>query len=156
MIHLVPMSDEVYETFRAHSCRGYALEKIEAGTWEPAQALQRAETEYDRLLPQGTATPDHYLFSIVTDDNTPVGTLWFAVADHGAGPIAFVYDIEIAPDQQRNGYGIAAMKALEDKVRELGLSKIGLHVFGHNKAAQELYTKAGFVVTDINMAKSLA
>lgn len=48
------------------------------------------------------------------------------------------------------------MRLLEDQVRQVGLRRIGLHVFGHNAAAQALYRKVGYEVTNINMAKNVA
>ena len=44
---------------------------------------------------------------------------------------------------------------LEDKVRELGLDSISLHVFGHNHAAIALYQAAGYETTDLHMVKKL-
>jgi len=46
-----------------------------------------------------------------------------------------------------------AMRALEGKVKELGLNKISLHVFAHNSAAIRLYEKVGYEVTNLFMAK---
>ena len=56
---------------------------------------------------------------------------------------------------RRRGYGEQAMAAIEDKVRELGLDTIDLHVFGFNTAARALYEKMGYSVTDVNMRKRL-
>lgn len=47
------------------------------------------------------------------------------------------------------------MKQIELKAKELRLKEIGLHVFGHNKAARGLYEKLGYVETNIKMEKSL-
>ncbi len=47
------------------------------------------------------------------------------------------------------------MKELEVIAKELGMKKIGLHVFGHNKVARGLYEKLGYEITNINMIKSI-
>ena len=47
------------------------------------------------------------------------------------------------------------MRSLEDEVRRLGDSSIGLHVFGHNAPARRLYEKLGYSETHINMVKRL-
>ena len=65
-------------------------------------------------------------------------------------------DIVIDEPYRRRGYGQAAMLALEDSVRSLGLRGIALHVFGHNTAARALYERLGYTVTNINMAKRLS
>ena len=44
---------------------------------------------------------------------------------------------------------------MERRVRDLGGHQIGLHVFGHNQPAYAMYTKLGYVPTNITMAKAL-
>lgn len=66
-----------------------------------------------------------------------------------------MYDFLVYEPYRRCGYGWQALQALEQNVRALGLDTIGLHVFGHNHAARALYEKAGYEVTNINMAKKL-
>jgi ribosomal protein S18 acetylase RimI-like enzyme len=68
---------------------------------------------------------------------------------------AFIYDFSIHPPYRRKGYGAQALRAVEVKARALGLESIGLHVFGHNRAAQALYEKLGYEVTNINMSKRM-
>jgi RimJ/RimL family protein N-acetyltransferase len=53
------------------------------------------------------------------------------------------------------GYGAASLALLEEKARQLGKTRIALHVFGHNLRAQKLYQSAGYVTTNISMAKNL-
>ena len=45
--------------------------------------------------------------------------------------------------------------ALEDKVREQGLTRIALHVFRHNEGARALYRRSGYVEKGITMTKEL-
>ncbi len=61
----------------------------------------------------------------------------------------------IYEDYRRRGYATQALRAIEEKARELGLNNIALHVFGHNDGARVLYEKVGYVVTDFIMAKDL-
>jgi ribosomal protein S18 acetylase RimI-like enzyme len=53
------------------------------------------------------------------------------------------------------GYGKQAMLLIEEKARELGLKSIGLHVFGVNQAARNLYEAVGYEITSLNMKKVL-
>jgi GNAT superfamily N-acetyltransferase len=85
-----------------------------------------------------------------------VGMLWFAVDPKRPRPVAWVYDFLVEPEYRRRGYGRAAFLAMEDKVRALGLSRIELHVFGHNHAARVLYESLGYEVTNLNLAKQVA
>ena len=81
--------------------------------------------------------------------------IWFAVDDKKTVPSSFIYDIRIQEEFRSRGYGTQALRALEEKVKELGVSKIGLHVFGHNHAARALYEKVGYEITGIQMTKKI-
>jgi ribosomal protein S18 acetylase RimI-like enzyme len=68
---------------------------------------------------------------------------------------AYVYDIRIGEPFRRRGYARAAFAEMERRVRAMGAASIGLHVFGHNQGAIQLYTKLGYVPTNVVMAKPL-
>ncbi|WP_059041639.1 GNAT family N-acetyltransferase [Paenibacillus rubinfantis] len=156
MVQLVPMTKTEYQAFRSRSVREYAEEKVVAGTWKPEDAPALAEATFRRFLPDDLETAGAYLFSVKeTEQQTPVGHLWFNVMEQEKGPIVFILDILIYDEFQDQGYGQATMTALEDQVRELGLNRIGLHVFGHNQRAYRLYQKMGYIATDIQMSKTL-
>ena len=44
---------------------------------------------------------------------------------------------------------------LEDWCRSNGFTSIGLHVFGHNTGAWQLYKRMGYVETNVSMEKQL-
>jgi RimJ/RimL family protein N-acetyltransferase len=156
MVRLVPMSDAEYQPYLALAIRDYADEKVAAGNWQPAEALERSTQEFQKLLPDGVATQDNYLFTI--EDQAlaaTVGMIWLSRIMQGAHPIIFIYDFRIDESYRRKGYGEQAMRAAEDQAKALGLDIIALHVFGHNQAARALYEKLGYEITNINMAKKL-
>ncbi|MGP0584647.1 GNAT family N-acetyltransferase [Paenibacillus timonensis] len=156
MVQLVPMSKSEYQAFRSRSVREYAEEKVAAGAWKDDDAPALSEAVFRRFLPGDQETEGAYLFSVKENDQlTSVGHLWFNVMEQEKGPAAFILDILIYEEFQGKGYGQATMTALEEKVRELGLNTIGLHVFGHNQRAYHLYQKMGYIVTDIQMSKTL-
>jgi len=156
MVHLVPMTESEFQTYRARLIQEYAQEHVQAGNWHPSDALQRAEKEFHQLLPAGLATQNHYLFSIADKTTgSKVGVVWFAVDHARPAPAAFIYDFMIHPEFRRRGYGFQALQALEEKASELGIHKISLHVFGHNAAARALYEKAGYAITDLHMSKQI-
>lgn len=156
MIHLQPMNETEYQEYLAVAIADYAQEHVKAGRWTSADALQEARKEYLALLPDGVRSKNQYLFTIVdTETGAKVGMLWFAATERANEPVAFVYDIKIDEQFRRHGYGEQAFLAMETKVRELGLNKIGLHVFGHNHAAIAMYEKLGYIITNITMSKSL-
>lgn len=159
MVQLIPMTPAEFDAWLASSVKTYADEKVRAGSWEAADALERSAGEHEKLLPQGLASVDNYLYTIMGETAAdeapaPVGVLWFAVPPWKP-PMAFVYDFLIYEPYRRRGYARQALLALEDKVRPLGLETIGLHVFGHNHGARALYERAGFEITDLQMVKKL-
>lgn len=155
MIQLVPMSISEFEAYLDQSIQAYAAEKVKSGNWSEAESLEHSRQEFAQLLPNGVATPDHYLYTLQNEEEEAVGILWVAKRTWGGKSLAFVYDVEIKEDYRRQGYAQQAFLVLEDIVRGLGLSEIGLHVFGHNHAARALYEKLGYVTTNVNMSKHL-
>ena len=155
-MRLVPMSEDDFRVYQENEIREYAEEKIRSGAWSQEKAYELSVQTHRRLLPEGVATPGQYIFSIRDEDlGQNVGAIWFARFEGGGKRLAFIYDLIIFEPFRRRGYGTQAMLALEEKVKEVGLDTIALHVFGHNQAALELYEKMGYEITDINMAKTL-
>ena len=153
---LSPMRPAIYTSYLESAVAGYAEENVASGRWPKEGALERSRADFQLLLPQGLATPGHYLYEIVAGEGGPtVGFLWFAAEDRHGMRSAFVYDIQIKEEYRRRGHASRAFLALESIVAGLGLPSIGLHVFGHNHAAQALYGQLGYTVTDINMIKPL-
>jgi ribosomal protein S18 acetylase RimI-like enzyme len=150
------MNPGSFSGYREAAARGYADDNVASGRWPEDGALQRSYQDFDQSLPQGLATPDNYLYEI-GDETTgaTVGILWFAVVVKNGLKSAFVYDVEVKAEFRRQGHARAAFTALEPQVRALGLSGIGLHVFGHNPGARALYDSLGYAITGVNMLKNL-
>ncbi len=153
MTNLRPMTDPEYSAWLAQVIPAYATDKVSSGQWSAEESLERSKKEYAELLPLGRETPDHHLFTIVDAESAAVGVLWFAVKTKYGAPIAYVFDVEVSPERQRQGHAQRAFAALEDEVRRLGLSGIALHVFGHSTAARALYAKLGYEPTNISLFK---
>lgn len=157
MVELIPMTEKQYQTYVEQSIREYAQEHIRAGRWSTEEAQQKAEQELQVILPQGLHSPSHYLYMIGEKQmEKRVGVLWFALHAQAGEQRAFVYDVAIFEEFRRRGYATQAFQLLEERARELGATSIGLHVFGHNFAAREMYEKLGYVATNIQMVKKLA
>ncbi len=156
MVRLFPMTPDELERYWKAAVEDYAQEHVRAGNWLPSEALQKAEKQFHQLLPDGTATPGQHLFTIEDAETASrVGMIWFAENRSRAEPVAFIYDFLIYPEYRRKGYGAQAMQAVEEEIRKLGISKIELHVFGHNTAARALYEKAGYGIAGIYMSKRI-
>lgn len=156
MIQLVHMDESSFQFFLGQATRDYAEDKVKAGAWDPENAMKLSEEVIARSLPKGLYTEGAYLYSIVEiSSDSQVGYIWFNVTEGRSGREAFIYDFYIFEPYQSKGYGKQAMIALDEEAREMGITKIGLHVFGQNHRAFELYKKMGYIVTDITMSKDL-
>ena len=155
MSNLRPMTPSDYAEWLAESIPAYAADKVASGQWSEDEALERSRQENDELLPQGLETPDNHFFSIVDAQSAAVGMLWFAVEAALHARAAYVFDVSVKPDRQREGHAMRAFEALEAEARRLGLTGIALHVFGHNAGARALYQKLGYEPTNLNLFKPL-
>jgi len=150
---LRPMTESEYAMWLSATIPAYAADKVASGQWSEEASLDLSRKEYDELVPQGLATPDNYFFTIVDPRSEPVGVLWFAVKTRFNARIAYVFDVNVRPERQREGHAYRAFVALENETRKMGLAGIALHVFGHNAGAQALYAKLGFRPTNISLFK---
>lgn len=154
MILLQAMKEHEYTLWIQESIKEYAEEKTIAGNFQKETSLEQAENEFNQLLPDGLKSKDHYLFTLIDGENQEdVGSLWINVQEDGIE--AFIYDIKIHESKRGRGYGKEALKSLDSYAREKDISKISLHVFGHNKVALSLYQNTGFEVTNVLMSKTL-
>ncbi len=153
MVTLRPMTEPEYDAFLVMLDTDYAADvsRAEDLPLEKAQADAIAQTA--QLLPQGFLTPDHSFWRVLAEDGAAVGSLW--VNHKPAQRRAFVYDIEIDEAQRGKGYGEAAMRALEETLRPMGVTHIGLSVFGFNTTARALYDKLGYNVVATHMLKRI-
>ena len=155
MISLHPMTQAELDEYLERVIPEYADEHVKAGNWQAEGALERSRQEFAELLPQGVNSPGQYIYAIHDDvSGKNIGMLWFADRSEPE-KCAWIYDIVIQSEYRGNGYGAQAMRALEDKVRAVGLDKISLHVFGNNHAARHLYQKMGYAETNVLMSKNL-
>lgn len=155
MITFRPMTEAEFQNYLEPSIVEYARDHVTNGRWTEEEALEKSRQEFADLLPDGVATPDHHLFTLINEEQQKVGVLWVAMRESQGQRAAFVYDVIIDEAFRRRGYGFEAFRELENKVRELGGHKISLHVFGNNHSAQALYKKLGYETTNIMMSRSL-
>lgn len=155
-IVLKEMREDSFEKYLDKAIPAYASDNIESGRWPKEGAHERSRSDHERLLPDGIHTENNYLFDTYSNhDNCIVGFIWLSVEINSGVKSAFIYDIEIFEGYRRQGYAKLALSSVEEFVKELGIDKIGLHVFRQNISAQSLYEAAGYSVASSNMVKSL-
>jgi RimJ/RimL family protein N-acetyltransferase len=154
MIQLRTMTESEYQVYLDNLHTGYADEQVKAGSWPADQALELAKAEIRETLPDGLASKNNFLYSLIApDESLPVGVLWIMIRERNKQKEAFIADIVIYDTFRRRGYGAQALKALEEGVKGMGIHRIRLQVFGHNLAARDLYEKSGYETVNIYMEK---
>ena len=148
------MSQEEFENYIESAIPIYAGEHAKAKGTTIEDELEQAREAYESLLPEGLETKGNHLNTVMFGDE-PIGLLWFAEKETGSLRSAYIYEIEIFEKFRGQGHSKEVMKLLEKEAKQLGLVKIGLHVFGHNTVARNLYEKMGYQVTNLVMAKEL-
>ncbi len=154
MSKLVPMTQPEYDVYIERLIHEYAADNIRAGYWSEDEALGKSRTQTGSLLSQGLQTKDHYLYTLY-DGDTAVGMVWLRAELDRHVKSGFIFDVEIKEEYRSRGYGKQAMLLIEEKARELGIKRMGLHVFAYNDAAKNLYERIGYKVSSMNMLKDL-
>lgn len=157
MIQLRPITEQEWEPIQQETIAQYAQEHVRSGRWSPEEAMDKARREFAGLLPQGIHTEGHAIHAIIDSaSGQHVGYLWYHEREKADKQCIFLCDLRISEPFRRRGFARAALKALEDVVRQKHQARrIELHVFGHNAAARSLYASLGYVETHIMMAKEI-
>jgi ribosomal protein S18 acetylase RimI-like enzyme len=151
---LRPMRPDEFATAIAATRAGYARDIEVNGGYPRSMALQRAEDDIARILPDGLAT-DGQLFFVIEAEGGPVGRLWLAERASGTVRTLFIYEIEIDAAARGKGLGRAAMLLAEAEATARGITRIELNVFGGNEVARGLYRSLGYLESAVQMAKEL-
>lgn len=149
-VELRPMTRADYAAWSSVLIPDYAAEKVANGSWPRRGARAQARASLAQLLPLGLGTPGHHLLTL-RRGRTVLGYVWLGPRERDA----YLYDLYIRPAHRRQGHGRTAMRLVEAEARRFGFTAIGLHVFGRNAPARDLYLSEGYAITDLNMRKVL-
>ena len=156
MIFLKPMSAETFESFKRDSQTAYATNLASVEDIPIEVALKSASEQFDKLIPNGIATPGQSFFNVLeTDSCKTVGYLWLGIQNRFDKKVVSINDITISPAYRGRGLGKSLMKLVEQEARKTGASRIRLHVFHSNEVAKSLYLAMGFIPTNLDMRKDL-
>jgi len=154
MSRLVPMTQPEYDAYIERLIPDYASDKVRAGYWSEEEALEKSRKQTMSLLSDGLQTKNHYLYTLYDGDEA-VGRIWLRGELDSPIKRGFIFDVEVKEEFRGKGYGKQAMLLIEEKARELGIKRMGLHVFAYNDVAKNLYEGIGYKVSSMNMLKDL-
>ncbi len=100
------------------------------------------------------------VFFVGNEKDSKCGYIWLATRGGGIPwdfntNVCWIYDIRVKPEYRRKGLGKKLLKEGIHWAQSEGFSKIGLHVFGSNSNAYNLYRKMGFEVDHCYFQKPL-
>lgn len=155
MVTLRPMTEDEFAALKAEMYASYPEERARAagGGVVTEEEIEAGKRQIDELTGEGLQSKEHHYWKIVAPDDGPVGDLWVMVDD--ARHRAFIYFIGTDAAYRGRGYGQQALEALEAAMRPLGVTQIGLNVWGDNYVARRLYERVGYQPQAIHMAKNI-
>ena len=150
-IYVREMNAQGFESFQEDSERIYMSQLVATG-YSKESAKKKAQSEGQKILPDGVKTKDAVFLTILKDSDK-IGYFWFGTRDQRGVKTAFTYAFEIY--SHAKGHGFSAMVKAREYLRELGIKKVTLHVFSENDRAVELYKAVGFRVDSYYMSFEL-
>jgi GNAT superfamily N-acetyltransferase len=112
-----------------------------------------AKKQVKQILYHDLSTKGHFLYSVLKrKTGEAVGLVWFKVDE--AKKSAFLYDILVHETYRGKGYSRKTLELLETKLRHMGITQLGLYVFGHNRVAIKLYKTQGFHTASLNCRRT--
>jgi len=148
------MNDAELAEWIAGSLKDYIADRILSG--EGAELAEATAMEsFALLFPDGKPTAGHIAQKAAGEDGETVGHVWIGPQSGGDGKAWWVWDIAVLPEHRGHGYGRKLMELAEAKAAANGARSMGLHVFGFNTVARNLYESLGYAPTSIRMSKQL-
>ena len=148
------MRDDEFVRWLPAMRESYAEGMMRDGGLRSEAAAAKAKHDLDFLFPDGVC-PDEQSVYVLDVDGERVGELWIGERDDESGRGLWVFDVEVAHEYRRRGFGKQAMLFVEDEARRRGIERVALNVFGGNEAARDLYRSLGYEEGAVSMSKAV-
>ena len=146
-VRLVSLTPAYRELFFEEELANYADEQVRDTGWEPDTAVERARAELGPVLERELAEyadREQRLWTALNSAGEPVGWLWVTPVEDEPRTSAFLYQITVAANLRRRGYGGAMLSALEDLLTHEGFRELRLNVSPANEPARNMYAASGY------------
>ncbi|MDR7071394.1 ribosomal protein S18 acetylase RimI-like enzyme [Fictibacillus barbaricus] len=152
MVTYEKMNQTEFQEYMEFMLPDYARDISEHYLIAIEKANEEAEQQMKNLLPDQEKTEGHHLY-LIKKDNENAGYLWFHIKKDEKK--AFLYHIYILDSFRKQGVAKKALGFFEEEARTEDAASLGLHVFGSNVNAIELYKRLGYEQASISMNKVL-
>jgi ribosomal protein S18 acetylase RimI-like enzyme len=152
LITFEKMNNKEFKNYIEFMIPDYAKDTAKHYLISMEEANEKAEIQIESLFPDQEKTESQYLYHVMSE-NELAGYLWFHVMKEEKK--AFLYHIYILDSFRKRGIASQALHFFEEEAKKLGAASLGLHVFGTNENAIELYKKLGFKQASVSMNKIL-
>ncbi|EOY4517149.1 GNAT family N-acetyltransferase [Vibrio vulnificus] len=152
MVSYRNMTQEEFSDYRSYSNEFRGRELADAKQVSHGEGVQLANKELDECLPLGLQTENNVLLCLEAEQGGikyVIGYFWYLLGDSSV----FIYDFQIFPEYQGNGYGSQLLQAINESWAVNGIEQVELLVSYDNERAFKLYKELGFKATGINMSK---
>lgn len=116
----------------------------EPGAWLLTDAAWRSVADERGYLRAVRSSSHAAVLVAATPAGELVGRLSIARDQHPSSPHVADLGVMVAAAQRRQGVGRALLDAAAGWARDVGITKLELHVFPHNTAAIALYEQLGY------------
>ncbi|MNE67144.1 putative N-acetyltransferase YycN [compost metagenome] len=156
ILDIEKMTALVFSEYKNIAIKLHAIEQSEAQDQSKESSEASTLSAFNRLLPDGINTKDHFFYSIkIHTTKSIAGYIWTYHHETATGMEAYLYDILILEEYKRMGIGKKSLGQILENLKLAGFRRVVLHAFSRNQAAINLYRSLGFRETSIYMAKNL-
>ena len=148
MLKLVKPEQEVFTRWFEESTRRQAEDRAWAEGGDVQAHRARLDAMIPKLLPEGKDSPGHIFRIARTADGTDVAFVWFGAVPGMPENTKLLFDIFVAAEHRRKGYGHAILTQMLEELATGGTEAVVLNVRGDNAPALALYDGLGFVRTE--------
>lgn len=118
------------------------------------KASEEAENLMKELFPNKQDSEGQLVYTIYSiEEDKNIGVIWYNIQSENKK--AFIYHILINEEFRNKGYATFVLQELEETMKSLGITSMGLNVFGTNPNAHKLYEKLGYQTASTAMGKRI-
>lgn len=156
-IELQKLTESEFKEYREHLVSRFTEDSVTNGDWTEEEAKNVAEMQLKSILPEGVATPNHFIFSVFHQKlNMAVGNVWIQIQNKGTVKKGILFDLTIFDMFKNKDFDKQTLQVSEEWLKTKQVKSLELHVYATNPSARKLYVDFGLTDFSFNMVKSLS